>query len=454
MSALVSLMRSLWVHLVIILSGLVAFFRLVGLGLACLVGRDGTVGSRLGAALTAPGGQRLLTTVARAFVPNLALRYKAITAYDNGGTVIVTRFSDVKEVLARDDDFEVVYGPRMTQITGGANFFLGMQDSPEYTRDVSNMRLAIRRTDLPVIVQQIVSDTAAEMVKQVKGRIDVPQDLSLRVPARLVEQYFGTPGPSEKELIEWTTTLFWYLFLDLKADPTFDARALEVMNIYRAQLDDVIAQRKAHPTSTDDILNRCLAMQQAGLPGMDDLGIRNNLIGLVIGAIPTTSKAAVQALDQLLNRPAILEGAQSAARNGDDELLARYVFEALRFNPLNPAIYRRANKDTQIAANTLRAVRVRKSDMVLAFNFSAMFDRLKVEHPEVFSIDRPWDNYILWGDGLHTCFGSHINQVTIPGMLKPLLRKKNLRRAAGLPGKIDCGGTPFPVHMWVEFDPT
>ena len=32
---------------------------------------------------------------------------------------------------------------------------------------------------------------------------------------------------------------------------------------------------------------------------MDDLGIRNNLIGLIIGAIPTTSKAAIQALDQL-----------------------------------------------------------------------------------------------------------------------------------------------------------
>ena len=104
---------------------------------------------------------------------------------------------------------------------------------------------------------------------------------------------------------------------------------------FRAYLVEAVRARTARSTTADDVLNRCLAMQTAGLPGMDDLGIRNNLIGLIIGAIPTTSKAAVQALDQLLDRPDALAGAQQAARDGDDDLLARYVFEALRFrNPI------------------------------------------------------------------------------------------------------------------------
>ena len=63
----------------------------------------------------------------------------------------------------------------------------------------------------------------------------------------------------------------------------------------RDYLDSAIRERKQTPTARDDVLNRCLAMQAAGLPGMDDLGIRNNLIGLLIGAVPTTSKAAIQA---------------------------------------------------------------------------------------------------------------------------------------------------------------
>ena len=58
---------------------------------------------------------------------------------------LVARFADVQEVLARDDVFQVTYGPGMEAVTGGQNFFLGMQNSPAYERDVTNMRMAMRR---------------------------------------------------------------------------------------------------------------------------------------------------------------------------------------------------------------------------------------------------------------------------------------------------------------------
>ena len=72
--------------------------------------------------------------------------------------------------------------------------------------------------------------------------------------------------------------------------------------------------------------------------------------------------------------------------------------------------------------------------------------------PDAFRTDRPWEDYILWGEGLHTCFGAHINRVLIPAILKPLLARPGLRRAAGPLGRIDTGGTPFPVHFVVEYD--
>jgi cytochrome P450 len=90
--------------------------------------------------------------------------------------------------------------------------------------------------------------------------------------------------------------------------------------------------------------------------------------------------------------------------------------------------------------------------MVLAANLSAMFDPLQVKAPNDFRTDRPAEDYILWGYGLHTCFGGYINQAVIPAMLKPLLQKKGLRRAPGKAGQIDTAGTPFPVHMMLEFD--
>lgn len=452
MSAIISLFIAIWTRLLIVFSGLWAPVGIVWIGIRSLFGSGGTIATRLRANLGGPEGQRLIFSFLRAFIPNLALPVKFITAYENSGTVLVTRFDDVKDVLSRDGEFEVVYGPRMEKITGGSNFFLGMQNTPAYTRDTSNMRLAMRREDVASLVKPYADARSAQLVNARTNRIDVPQELTLRVPSGIVGNYFGVPGPSEQELIDWTTLMFWYLFIDLKADPSLDAKAMDAAAKCRSYLDGAIAARKSSPTATDDVLNRCLNLQRANAPGMDDLGIRNNLIGLMIGCVPTLSKAAVQALDQLLDRPRALAGAQAAARAGDDVLVAQYCLEALRFNPVNPLIYRRAAMDTQVAAHRFRRVAVKKGDMVMAVNLSAMFDPLKLDSPTCFRPGRPRDNYILWGDGLHTCFGAHINQAVIPAMLKPLLVKQGLRRVAGAAGQIDSGDTPFPVHMHVEFD--
>jgi hypothetical protein len=40
----------------------------------------------------------------------------------------------------------------------------------------------------------------------------------------------------------------------------------------------------------------------------------------------------------------------------------------------------------------------------------------------------------------------------LPALLKPLLAKPGLRRAPGAAGKLDAQGTPFPVHLHLEFD--
>jgi cytochrome P450 len=251
--------------------------------------------------------------------------------------------------------------------------------------------------------------------------------------------------------VDWATLLFRYLFADLQADPALDRDALAAAFQACAAIDAAIAKRKASGGVKDDVLGRCLTMQAAGLPGMDDLGIRNNFIGLFIGAIPTLSKAAVQALDQLLDRPEALTSAQQAARNGDDALFAAHVFEAFRFNPINVLMLRRASRDTKIAAGSLRARRIPKDTMVMAATLSAMFDPLKIDSPESFRTDRSWGDYIHWGYGLHGCFGAHINRAVVPAILKPLVLKSGLRRAPGEAGQIDSGGTGFPKHFVVEW---
>jgi cytochrome P450 len=452
MQWLLNLPVALWRRLLLIGQGMAALVMLIGAGLGALFGRGGTLAQRLGAALTTPASQRRLFALARFLLPNVVLKTRFITAYANGGTALVTRREDVIDVLSRDDDFGVVYGPRMAMITGGSNFFLGMQDTPTYTRDVSNMRLVVRRDDVSVIVKPFVEAKAAELVAQAPGTIDVPQALTRPTAAALLDHYFGTPGPSVNDIADWTTTLFWYLFIDLKADPALDAKAEAMAMAFRDWMAEHIAARKAEGVARDDVLGRCLTMGAAGLPGMGDRDIRNNLIGLLIGELPTLSAAANLALDELLDRSAAFAGACKAARDGDDALLGAHIFEALRFRPLNPVIYRRALREASVAGGRLRGRRIPKDTMVMASNLSAMFDPLIIPDAASFRTDRPWEVYMLWGYGLHACFGAHINRAVLPALLKPLLAKPGLRRAPGVAGKLDTQGTPFPVHLHLEFD--
>jgi cytochrome P450 len=387
--------------------------------------------------------QRHVFAALRAFWPNLLLSRRLVTAYDNTGTAIVTRHQDVTEVLEREADFAVVYEPKMRRITDGENFFLGMQDGADYTRDVSLMRLAVRREDVATrVIPCVAAESERVVAAAAGGALDAAADLTRRVPARLVAAYFGTPAEDEDKLIAWTTLMFWYLFVDLKGEERITNEGLRAAAECRAWLDAWIAARRASPTTDDDILNRCIAL------GMADLAIRNNLIGLLIGLVPTLSKSSILALEALLARPEALAMAEQAARADDDARLAEIVFEAFRFSPMNPVIYRRATRDVEIARGTRRRARIKAGTMVLASNLSAMFDPFALEKPEEFQPGRPWASYMLWGYGMHICFGQHINRAVIPQMLRPLLKRSGLVAEAAPDG----AGTPFPAHFALRFN--
>ena len=371
------------------------------------------------------------------------------------GFAVVTRFEDVEEILTHQNEFTVaLYAPKMQAI--GGHFILGLDDDALYERDVSVLRLAVRRDDLPRIAG-LVSQSADQLLADAApaGRIDVVSGLTDLVPTRLISDYFGTPGPDEATQIRWARSLFREIFINLKNDPAITEVATAAAAEMRPHLDGVIAARKAAllagVAEPDDVLGRLLHMQCSPETNLSDTEIRSNLIGLIVGAIPTVSKATALALDELLRRPEILAAAHQSAAADDDERVAAYMFEAMRLAPQAPGLFRKCAADYTVAKGTSHAVTIPAGTITFAATQSAMVDDRVIDDPLEFRLDRPSYQYLHFGRGLHTCFGRHINRTMIPLIGKALLRQKNLRRAPGTAGELAYDG-PFPRSLTVEFD--
>ena len=355
---------------------------------------------------------------------------------------IVTQYDDVREVLTRDETFSVEpYRGKMKDLAG--DFILGTDDSPAYERDVSILRLAAPRSDVPALAG-FVTETADALVDDAGGRIDVA-DFAKRVPARLIGRWFGTPGPDEDTMIAWTLAMFEAIFVNLKDDPEIHGRAKEAGAGLRSYLDAVIAERSAPP---DTVLGRLIALRASSPAAFTDEEIRTNIIGLVVGFVPTIATATTFAIDELLDRPEALEG----ARTGDDETLRAHVFEALRFAPQGPGLFRMAQRDCIIAEGTRHETQLPKGTTVFAATQSAMHDDDVVDDPGEFRTDRPRHHYMHFGVGMHECFGRFASTMAIPLIAKALLRREDLQRAPGHEGALVKAG-PFPKSLVVTYRP-
>ncbi|CAA0124541.1 Steroid C26-monooxygenase [BD1-7 clade bacterium] len=362
-----------------------------------------------------------------------------------GGRAIVTRFDDVQAVLNRPDEFDVTYAERMGVITEGDNFFLGMSDTARYQQDVSNMRVVARRTDIETRVRPFIATTANNLLDAQSGEIDLIGDYARRIPALWVGDYFGIHGPDENALIDWTTYMFQYLFFD-DSPENDNQKAVAYAAECRPYLDQLIADRHQQ-ADRDDIIGRCLHLQRSATPGMSDVAIRNNMLGLIVGAIPTLTKSFAHVLDYLLAHPTAMAEARGLSNQGDIDTLQRLVMECLRLNPFAAGVQRDV-----VADCTLSGTRLTAGTRVVVATQSAMLDGRRVEDPKAFRLDRPDWVYLHFGAGMHSCFGRYINPVILAMMLAPVVGLPDLRRANGEGGKTRWREA-FPTQLKVVFTP-
>lgn len=367
---------------------------------------------------------------------------------------VVTRYTDVVDVLNDGETFGVEpYGAKMRALTG--DFILGLDDSVQYERAVSILRLAAPRTDLPALAA-FTDQTAETLVAQGArtGRIDVA-DISKRLPARLMGRWFGTPGPNEDTMIAWALAIFEDIFVNLKNDPAIHATAKTAAEGLLSYMRQQVSGRKAASAPGDDadVLGRLIAMQAAAQTALTDEEIVTNLIGLIVGFIPTVASTTTLAIDALLDRPQALADAQQAARADDDDAVRAHMWEAMRLAPQGPGLLRRARIDCVIGEGTHHATNVPAGAIVFAATESAMLDGAVVDDPSDFKVPRPANDYLHFGVGMHECFGRFANEMQIPAIAKAILRLPGLARAPGEEGKLVKEG-PYPKSLLLDTDAT
>jgi cytochrome P450 len=368
---------------------------------------------------------------------------------------MLTLFKDVEEVLTRHTVFTVrLYAPKMDPSVGP--FMLARDETALNWRDKSIMRAMLPWEDLPR-VRAMVGRFADEALDRwtPSGRIEVVGQLGRLIPVRLCGEYFGFPGPDAATMFRWSKATQTDFFKNVGGDPALHAagvRAGQEMAAYlvdRVTAERAAAAKGAPLTGPETVLQRLLRTQFAEGLGFDDSRLVANVSGLLVGSVETTSQAIAQSLEQLLLRPEAFAAAVEAARAGDDARFDPFVWEALRFNPINPLLFRYTEADATVAAGTPRQVVLKAGTMVFACTSSAMADGTELPNPDAFAPGRPAHHLMHFGFGAHECLGKYVGMVMIPEVVKRVLIRAGVHLLPGAEGVIDFQGGPFPERFQI-----
>lgn len=388
---------------------------------------------------------------------------------------IVTRDTDVRQVLGDAGSFGVPYSPEMNDLGAGTTFALGL-DGADHARQRQIMMDVMKAPDgryyddIETVVT-LTSAVAESLLENGAGQIDVVTDYITRIATETAARYFGVDIDDPVAFGEWTLAMSCMLFGDPTGDPKTRQLALNAGARLRLLLDDAIDrsqrnfkryansknpdQQQENSKRDETIIDRLVILQRARAHTEDPITndeIRAILLGMITGFVPTNTLAAAKMLRELLSRPDPFAEAVSHARAGNREALKAIIQEAARFDSaLAPGQWRVARTDAVIAPGTSRERRIPKDTVILVSTMTALRDPARFEAPGQFRTDREVWGDLMFGGGPHACLGWQMAIAQITEMFMVLLAKDGLRTAPGRLGKMEFTGA-FPVRMDMLYD--
>jgi cytochrome P450 len=355
---------------------------------------------------------------------------------------IASRFTDCDEILRRHDLFSVaLYQPKQ------GSYFMAQDDTAQHWREKSIMRAVLDFEDLPKI-RAFVNEKTKSRLEAAKGEIDAVNGLTRAVPISLVQEWFGFTDSNPDDLFAWSywsqMDAFWNQSFDANPNAAQIVANREAGNVALGKYVVGLAQRRGAELKAGapprDPVSRLIVLANCGaIANFPPERLLLNIGGLLIGAVETTSHAAVNAIDFFLKEPGLLADAGEAAGAADASVFDGFVFEALRFRPAFPYFFRTVTAPTCLGRGADYEEEFEPGETVLALTNSAMFDEAAFIDPQDFDPERGMTNSFHFGLGLHECLGRAIGAVMIPEIVRQALLLPGLEA-----GDIDRRGGPVP----------
>jgi len=393
---------------------------------------------------------------------------------------LVSRFVDISDALSMPNIFSArLYKPKMEVTDTNVGYLMAHDDNSLHFREKSLMQGFLNRDDLPRI-RKIVKEAALEILHDNRFEIEIVNNYCRVVPAIMVQKYMGLDRINIRKLLNWSYWAQYNTFhnqpFDLNSDEDFyridgeHKKCFRELTAYIKKLLLIklikvkVADRALFPfyfisnlikgalgkeirRFDDDIVSRMLRSKFSKSVDFPLERIGANAAGLLIGSVETTSQAVAQILEFLVNKPDLLAKAKISAQAENPSEIDNIVWEALRFVPISPYLFRQTSENVVIAKGTDWETEIRAGTNVLLLTQSAMFDDYAYSNADIFSPERSWYHHFNYGFGIHDCLGKYIGMVMIPEMVRQVLLLNNLSELYPL----DRKGTPFPEQYVLKW---
>ncbi|MFI9061888.1 cytochrome P450 [Streptomyces sp. NPDC053429] len=342
---------------------------------------------------------------------------------------LVTRYADARLVLG-DARFSRAAGsshdePRQSEGRTDSGI-LGM-DPPDHTRLRSLVAKAFTVRQVEGLRPQVRALTA-ELLDELEAAgppVDLVDRYALPIPVAVICRLLGVPVVDRPRFRVWSDAALSTSSLTAEE---FEANREEL----RAYMAGLIEQHRRDPQ--DDLMTALIEARDGDGDRLSELELIDLCVAVLVAGHETTASQIPNFVLTLLDHPD-----QLALLRQNPALIATAVEELLRFVPLGSGAgqARYATEDIEVGGTLVKA-----GDPLLVATGAANRDALRFTAPGVLDIQRPSNQHLGFGHGVHHCLGAQLARMELQEALGALLLR--------FPGLKVVGDVTWKTEMLVR----